>query len=191
MVKETKMKKIIKVIYDHWKIVLSAILTTPGVIFYLLPKFRKEIWSIVIKWLFSSLTGWILFLILLTVIVCVFFYKKYFSGKNKGPSIAFITTRPTYRNKDLGKYEYFDVNWKFWLGSDTVLPGIIDGQDDFRIWADGPYCPKCNYELDKNFDKKVWECIRCNKKYKIPKKILSHTREKVIKLFESDMKNNE
>jgi|SRR3989338_728972 len=86
----------------------------------------------------------------------------------------------TYQLKDFG------VNWKVLLGSRVF---IATNENDFYYYVEGPYCPTCDYELDKKtvpklfgyFKKHCWYCQDCNKFYDRPKKQLHNEEDVIIK----------
>jgi len=46
--------------------------------------------------------------------------------------------------------------------------------DSSQPWADGPYCPKCDRELEEKnegfiFKRNLWTCQTCKEKYHKPK----------------------
>ena len=84
------------------------------------------------------------------------------------------------------KIEYFGVNWKVKIG--TRGPPVFS-IDPYAV-AEGPYCPKCGYELDEytkiSFfgwkDKYYWRCEPCDKLYRRPDKTLFREDEVVEKI---------
>ena len=76
------------------------------------------------------------------------------------------------------------------MGSDSMF------DDSNKLWADGPFCPSCLYELDRDYKedkwttKNRWMCVKCNKNFSIPKNIEEDTREKVIKIFEAELRKS-
>ncbi|HNR81482.1 MAG TPA: hypothetical protein PK367_03400 [Candidatus Paceibacterota bacterium] len=138
------------------------------------------------KWVLAiagyQYSGWIFSGILITIFV-VFLWRM--KKKNKGCAITFISAPPSQEHFRYGKPELFNVSWDLWSGSDSLFDS---GPEHERVWVDGPYCIEndCGYELDREGDK--WVCAKCGKNYKIPKHIQNDTRDKVIKIFESEIK---
>jgi len=72
------------------------------------------------------------------------------------------------------------VKWKVWLGYDRL------GKES-RVWVEGPFCPQCLYELDRDRAGKKWHCLKCNKHTPIPKNLREDTIEKMIKVFTANL----
>jgi len=87
----------------------------------------------------------------------------------------------------------FGVNWRVDIGTNSVNlrnPHLI-------YYASGPFCPKCNYELDSKtapklfgyYKKEIWYCDNCNKEYERPKKQLFNEEKVIIKKIKSQSRN--
>ncbi len=79
---------------------------------------------------------------------------------------------------DIYKDYHFGVYWEAKIG--TYGPGVFSINQKPYALAEGPYCPKCGYELDEykklSFfgwkDKYYWRCEPCDKLYRRPDKTL-------------------
>ena len=65
--------------------------------------------------------------------------------------------------------------------------------DSWQPWADGPYCPKCDRELEEKnegiiFKRNLWTCPTCKEKYDKPKGDL---KDQVEKNFTKQLKRQE
>lgn len=140
----------------------------------------KKIFFIIIEYKYS---GWIVAGILIIIFLLALLVEK-IKNRNQKPGILFILNPPMYKHRDYGKVELFNVLWHLWSGSNSLF------EEGEQVWVDGPYCSieNCKCELENEHNK--WLCIRCGKKYSIPKKIQEDTRDKVIKIFESGIENN-
>jgi hypothetical protein len=93
--------------------------------------------------------------------------------------------------------KHFDVNWIVNVGTDgPYIPNITE---PYAV-AEGPYCPKCGYKLDRykklSFfgwkDKYYWRCEPCDELYRRPDKTLFIEDEVVEKIAMGDFrKKNE
>ena len=68
----------------------------------------------------------------------------------------------------------YGVKWKLYE------PDLFDSN---QPWADGPYCPKCDTELEEKnkghiFKRNLWTCLTCNENYDKPKGDLKDLVEK-------------
>ncbi|NQU99803.1 MAG: hypothetical protein HQ538_03625 [Parcubacteria group bacterium] len=176
--------KILKILYDHWLIILKVALTLGGLslVIYLrdllMSAFHKQI------------PVWLVVGGLVCFYLPYLLFRKLLSKKKKmSPGIMFVTPPPIYRKGDLGTCNIGGVIWSFWVGSDTLFEGLMAGKQTRRIWADGPFCLQCPYELDRDFDKNRWMCMKCGGKFGIPKNLETDTRKKVIKIFEAELRS--
>lgn len=152
--------KILSSVYDHWLIIFS--ITGFSIVSILIKYF-----PIVANYKISL---WIFVLSIIVVILIIIYLKR-----DKIKQVCIVLEKPKEKIQDYGRHELFNVNWLIWLGCDE------ESFSNRRIWADGPFCKKCDYELDDwNY---CWFCLICDKKFKIQKNIRSNPREKTIKIF--------
>jgi ribosomal protein L37AE/L43A len=121
----------------------------------------------ILKWLYpiASKTELLYFLIIVT---CAFF-SVYIIGvvrKPKGSIIAFDRRKPAIITTQSYDVKHFDVRWEVYLPEPLSF--------DRRPWADGPYCPKCNRELEEErvgrfIKRDIWFCPHCNEEFPRPK----------------------
>ena len=78
--------------------------------------------------------------------------------------------------------DYLVMTTPLHISASVAYYGNVKG----RIWVDGPFCPKCKYELDRHGN--VWNCIKCDINYIIESKISKFTKDKIIKIFESSLR---
>ena len=100
----------------------------------------------------------------------------------------------------------YGVLWRFNFGSRYNIPNeIIEYlnsnpneinieyeqyiRESFAIWNEGPFCKKCNCELNTDTYKAKWVCPNCGEKYKIPKQIWYDPTEQVLRIFKSTWRN--
>jgi large-conductance mechanosensitive channel len=153
------------IIYDHWKMAISGSgIVVLGILYHMR--------DLVLHYLTLLVPVWTFFLIAILLLMVVSLYNFYFSDAEVVK--ADDSTKPTNVIIEYESTDYVGVTWKPWMGSGSEF-------SDRRIWADGPYCPKCMYELDR-FEKS-WLCVGCNKKYTIPAHLRINTLFKIIKVF--------
>jgi len=68
----------------------------------------------------------------------------------------------------------YGVKWKLYE------PDLFDSN---QPWADGPYCPECDRELEEKnkgyiFKRNLWTCLTCKENYDKPKGDLKDLVEK-------------
>lgn len=74
------------------------------------------------------------------------------------------------------------------------MPSAFDyafGDKPLKGWVDGPFCPECDYELETNTKRTKWVCIQCQDNFSIPADIQDNTIEKVVKIFEANIRKQE
>lgn len=150
-------------------------------------------WKTVRDWFvaFVSLpySGWIAtaavtIVVILYVIVKKLQSKKLYTGAfsiPQRPRKVMYTTTSTM----------FGVNWKLFMGTNSIS-GYLDPErvpiHDIYGYIEGPYCSMCDYELDTDKKKNVWQCAAGHKDVKIPKDVREHTEDKVTKILEADFR---
>jgi hypothetical protein len=122
----------------------------------------------ILGWFYSTIDKTTVFyslIILGTAFIVTYFIEP--KLKRKGLEVAFIRNRPAWAE---GDYDYkandYNVEWHLFV------PPHYD--KSARPWADGPYCPKCKRELEKEkvglfFRKMTWFCPMCNTIFPMPK----------------------
>jgi len=172
------MPPIKRILYDHWKIILTALLAG------FLTSAELTSLNLLSDHILPFLSTWYIATIIILSLVLIITLAKL--AKGKGPGIHIISPPPS---QPMYKYEETEqlangagVKWKVWLGHDR----IGGGEEDRRVWVEGPYCPKCHYELDQDKAGKRWHCLKCNKYTPIPKELREDTIEKMIKIFTAD-----
>lgn len=171
--------KFLKILYDHWLIIFSIIIGTAGV--SVAVKYYDSLQQLILQAINHSATGWIalfLFIVILRI-------KKLTKKKQPLATVLSFVPPPQHKKDDLGKRELFGVMWNVWMGYDFL------SNDEERLWADDPFCPHCDYELDRDEEKDKWICVKCNQSFKIPKNIKDDTKEKVIKIFEAEIRKQQ
>lgn len=172
-------KKIGKILYDHWLQIFSVLLGLVGV--GAIIKFwnfikQKFLYSVCISvWLWCIIIV-VIFAIIIVAIKLVKRRKKLGAILCPNPS----DYEPKYK-EFLADIPEFGVMWKLYFGNDFLR------SQKQRIWVEGPFCLECHYELDRENLKK-WKCNRCIKRFKIPKHIREDTKERVTKIFGSDFR---
>lgn len=173
------MPPIKKILYDHWLILFGALL----VVF--LGSSELTSLKLLSHYILPFFSTWYIIPIILLSLVLIITLAKL--AKSKGPSIHIISpppTRPMYKYKETEQLvKGGGVKWKVWLGHDR----LAGGEEDQRVWVEGPYCPKCLYELDRDKTEKKWHCLKCNQYIPISKELREDTIEKMIKIFTADL----
>ena len=121
----------------------------------------------------------------LSCLILVFLRNKFFNTKDK----------ITYTRKEVvhmgvpfcyktGTKQYYGVHW--------VFVSVSYGSSNTCEIQATPHCIKrgCDCELDVDRKKAKWVCPRGCKPIKIPKAIWEDPNDKVVKIFEADLKNN-
>ena len=79
--------------------------------------------------------------------------------------------------------EFAGVIWKILVGSNVQPSARELSRESVFAWPfRRPYCPECDYELERK--KTTWYCMPCRKHYKIPRELREYTWEKVRRNFE-------
>lgn len=159
--------RILESLYDHWIVIFSTLavglISTTKVYLPLVANFQVPLWICAI------------------VIVAAILLTIYIKTPKRSLKSSFVHQKPKQRIKDYGQNVLFKVSWEIWMGYDQDF-------SDRRIWASGPFCRQCKYELDDWED--AWFCVPCEKRYKIPKHVRSCPREKAIKVFEAQVQSS-
>lgn len=172
--------KIGKYLYDHWLVVFAFLLAIGGVA--LLENVRNIIIAVV-SWRYS---GWIVAIILVAIWLLTENRKK-----SHTDMAGFVPVAPIYKHEEFNPIKQYGVFWSFWRGNNT--PSAFDyalGGAPLKGWVDGPFCPECDYELEKNTKGTKWVCIKCKSNFSIPADIRSNTKDKLIKIFEADFRKS-
>lgn len=107
-----------------------------------------------------------LLLIFGTVFLALYIIER-LRKRVRGPFAFTIRRRPSSIDMLNPRIRHdFGVNWRVYPPSPL--------ERDRRPWADGPYCPNCDRELEEEtegriFKKSVWACPTCNREYDRPK----------------------
>ena len=172
-----------RVLYDHWKIVLAVIL--PSVFAALAAKYRGFIYEL-IKIPISLGLALILVTLACVATSAVFLVlkrrKKW--GKGRVPPVP-----PRFKYSETWHAAY-GVKWKVSFGFDTEPGGISFGShhEEPRLSVDGPYCERCGYELE-TIKSKFWLCVACKKKVSVPRELRYDTDERILKIFEAKLRS--
>jgi len=128
------------------------------------------------------------FVYILVIITAIFWWtlpkRKSWKELNK-VGFHFLSPKPKYITK-IYEILAFGVRWKVLKGNDSI---IKFPEENIYFYAEGPFCPYCNYELDSKIvplflgysSRSCWYCEDCNKMFKRPKKQLFNEKESVIK----------
>ena len=173
------MPSIKKILYDHWLVSLGVLL---GVFLSSAELTALKPFS---QYILPSLRIWYVPTIIVSTGVLIFTLTKLLS--NRGPTIRILPPPldpPTHKYRKSERFiDTAGVKWKVWRGCDE----LISGEDDQRVWVEGPYCAKCLYELDRDKTGKKWRCLKCNEYIPIPKDLREDTIEKMIKILTADL----
>jgi len=134
-------------------------------LFYLLAIVEKLLNLGIFSWLYSTINQTTVFYLLL--IVGTAFIITYLIELKRKPTIQVFTARHRPSTIDVQRPYFgndYGVKWRLYE------PDLLDR----RPWADGPFCPKCDRELEEEtrgriFKQEVWKCPICEKEYIKPK----------------------
>ena len=173
------MPPIKQILYDHWLVLLGVLLA----IFLGSAEFTPlKLLSHYILPLFST---WYITTIIFLSVALIFTLAKLL--KNRGPGIAFLAPPldpPTHKYRNSERFiDTAGVKWKIWQGYDERLMG----ENDQRVWVEGPYCAKCLCELDRDKTGEKWHCIECNKYISIPKHLREDAIRNMIKIITASL----
>lgn len=179
------MKKFIKKLFtkvlEHYVIAILFIILPTSTILELYTE-HKPITSYVVPFFQWYWTPWIILGLVLIAIAIHHIIKKV---KKEKPDREVIP--PKYfasHNQGFVDREYSNVIWKIMVGSDAG-PSMSNkiSEHNVRAWIKkDPYCPECNFELERIGKK--WVCIPCSKSYSIPRNLRDDTWVKMTKIFE-------
>lgn len=171
-------KILLKVLYDHWKILATFLLAAGGLsLVYLI---RDSLLSF-ISWRYSA---WIILATCIAAYFTIYIIKK---NRRIGTSFYVSSSPPIYRKWEVTKpIPLYGVNWRFWRGNSSLFSSYGDSENEYRGWVDGPYCAECDYELDRDYKKHRWTCANGHGAVSIPKTVREDTRKKVIKVLEAE-----
>lgn len=124
----------------------------------------------ILTWFYSIISKTNIFYLL--IITGTAFLITYLVGIRRKPKGYFLSLGRTRRRpSSLSIYRPyigndFGVKWQ-------VYPPERPSRDR-QPWADGPYCPKCDRELEEEtkgriFKQLIWRCPLCDKEYPRPK----------------------
>ncbi len=167
------MLSIKKILYDHWLVSLGVLLAA------FLGSAELTSLKLLSDHILPFLSTWYIATIIILSLLLVITLAKLL--KNRGPGIAFLAPPldpPTHKYRKSERFiDTAGVKWKVWRGYDE----LVSGEDDQRLWVEGPCCAKCLYELDRDKTGKKWHCVECNKYTRIPKHLREDTIENMIK----------
>lgn len=173
------MSPIKKILYQHWLILFGVLL---GVFLSSAELTALKPFS---QYILPSLRIWYVLTIMVSTGVLIFTLTKLL--RNRGPTIRILPPPldpPTHKYPQSERLiDHAGVKWKVWLGYDE----FASGEEDQRVWVEGPYCPKCLYELDLHKTGKKWRCLKCKEYIPIPKDLREDTIEKMIKILTADL----
>ncbi len=136
---------------------------------------------------YIQLIALILIIIVLVLVVRIIIVHN---QVHKPKIFSAVKRRPRYI-KDETEITHFGVKWIVKRGA-LFRGDFID--QNYYSFAEEPFCPTCNYQLDSMVKKKwlglakksVWHCGRCNKDYDRPRDYLYEENQTVEKLNDSE-----
>lgn len=174
-------KKFFAKIFEHYILAILTMVLPVGGILELYTKY-KPISNYAVPFFQWYWAPWI---ILASVLACLLLrhlvkrLKKEKSERQIIPPKYFASHDQRFVDR-----EYANVIWKVMIGSDAG-PSMSDAIDEYnvRVWIKkDPYCPECDFELEKIGKK--WHCIPCSKNYPIPSELRDDTWAKMTKIFQ-------
>lgn len=139
---------------------------------------------------------WNILLLLLLITVTILIILRTFKvrqqvKKENRRLIQAGTIKPRHINEEI-ELERFGVKWRALVGS-RFLGNFID--ENFYVYIEGPFCPVCDYELDRKTKTRwlglalmyVWRCAPCDKNYERPEEY-PEERQIVKKYVESRLR---
>lgn len=142
--------------------------------------------------LFSNLPGMLsrvprsIYILIILIVIFWYLLPKRGTWESLNPlHFASFNHRPSFPKAEIEITE-FGVKWKVIYGSNLPFPMH---QNDSYYHVEGPFCPVCDYELDRKvvpklagyMKRQVWFCQDCDKEYARPKKQLHHERDVIEK----------
>ncbi len=169
-------------VYDHYIAIFGAVIGLIGLGFlYALRDAALDF----IKWSYS---GWIV----CGVIIATLLIRKLLSKRESvSGGVVTVYRPPGYKHEEYEPIEKYGVNWHFWRGSN--VPSAFDyalGDTQLITWVDGPYCIKCEYELEQSGKHDTWICAEHNP-VKIPESLRGDVRHRMIKAFDADLRKQQ
>lgn len=140
-----------------------------GIVSYLLAIAEHLLNLGVFSWAYSVFSRTTIFYLL--IIVGTAFIFTYLVEALRKPKMQFFVVqrrrRPLhadYKTPAIGNV--FGVKWRLFP------PEPLSG--DRQPWAEGPYCPECDRELEEKikgriFKQRIWRCLMCGREYPRPK----------------------
>lgn len=148
------------------------------IVFYFLAITEKLSNLGILSWLYSTIGKTNVFYLL--IIVGTAFMITLVVDSIRKPKINVRVSFGRRRPLTLDAYRYtvghdFGVKWHLYP------PELLSMNN--QPWADGPYCPKCDRELEEEtkghiFKSEVWKCPLCGREYPKPKGDVKEMAEK-------------
>lgn len=120
--------------------------------------------------------------------IFAFIVGSVYKNKRYGGAVLFALGRPTRVDTKVS-INMFGVKWI----------ALIEENESPYVYIEGPFCPKCDYEMEANVKRKlfglirkyIWNCVPCDIEYKRPREAAGQTRETVKKWVESKIRRGE
>ena len=177
------MKKILSLVWnkiiEHLVGSLFAAIFTTSFILEFFSKI-KPITQVVLPFLMWKWSGWIaLAVALVTLWVRNAITKRRVTKQS-------IQKPPKYYasfDRRVEEREFAGVIWRILVGSNVEPHKTELSRESVFAWPfPHPYCPECDYELER---KRIhWYCMPCRKNYKISKELRENTWEKIRRNYE-------
>ena len=159
-----------------------------AIVFYLLAISEKLLNLGTLSWLYSTISQTDVLYILIIVGTAFLITYIITSAKksNRGYTVSFGRRRPlTLHMRRYTTEDGYGVKWR-------LYPPELLSMDN-RPWAEGPYCPTCERDLEVLtkgivLKKEVWYCPICRKTYPKPK---GDVKEMVEKDYAAYLRKNE
>lgn len=174
-------KKLFAKILEHYLMTILVIVLPASTILELCTKY-KPVTNYAVPFFQWYWTPWIILMGLFIWITIKHLTKKIRKEKRDKK----VKPPKYFASSDQGfvDREYANVIWKVMIGSDAgaSMSNTI-GEHNVRVWIKrDPYCPECNFELERIGRK--WHCIPCSKNYAIPTNLKNDTWVKMTKIFQ-------
>jgi len=138
----------------------------------------------------------IVILVVFCLIALLFWFFSKFTERRK-ESWSGVAVIPRYGYQEVGTGIYRSVKWLLLLpnpgpfDSHPLLPSPSPSEIAKRLELKGPFCPKCDTELEENkkLFRYTWTCVKCG--FRIRSKIqIYKLREKAYLCFQSDIREH-
>jgi len=170
------MPSIKKILYDHWLVSLGVLLAA------FLGSAELTSLKLLSHYILPLFSTWYITTIIVLSLILIFTVTKLL--RSRGPKIGILfpsKSPPRWKQEQTEQFiDAVRVKWKVWLGYDRLGEGS-------RVWVEGPHCPQCLYELDRDRAEKKWHCLKCNEYISIPKDLRKDTIQKMIKIFTANL----